>query len=466
MITHNTHKMKQFFVLILIVFVASCTPKENPLVDLYGNPVAKQKIYSLQHSPTDSVLNYCFYLPNSYNGKDPLPVLFFFDPHGDGNLPLKNYQSVADKYGYILVGSNNVKNGLSGTYAFSVFQQLLNETQSRFLIDNKRIFTSGFSGGAKLAIIFAQQLPQIAGVIACGASIPISVDELPKFYYINIIGTSDFNYLEVQQTNSAFEQKGMNYSSIAFNGTHEWPPIAEFDLSVTGLEIYCMKTNRCAKNEKWLESVWNQMQDSIKNKENQQDLISQMLLLRQTERWFTGIQNIKELKIQQTKLEQSPQFIKQVTKQQGLLQKEIVLRSEFIKAIELSDLDWWKAEVTRFKESIVNSDKEVALISQRLLNYISMVSFMLTKNDLDDAKMDDAFKKIQIYELVDSKNPDVYLMYARYYQISEDKESMTKSFEKAITLGFVSWEQYSNDNSWKGLFVEPEIQRLKTYGDL
>ncbi|MFA6401331.1 MAG: hypothetical protein WCX31_06855 [Salinivirgaceae bacterium] len=437
-------------------------PKREAIVRFIWQNCRKTNGLLSPAKPNGLIAPLLFLFANSYNGKDRLPVLFFFDPHGDGSLPLKNYQSLANNYGYILVGSNNIKNGLSGSYAFSVFQQLLNETQSRFLIDNKRIFTSGFSGGAKLAIIFAQQLPQIAGVIACGGSIPFNGDELTRFYYVGMVGLADFNYLEAQQSFSAFDQKGIDYTAITFAGKHEWPPVAEFNLAFSGLELFCMKTNRTPKNEKWMNTLWNQMQDSINDSEKKQNYIAELLTLRQTERWFNGIRNISDIKIQQATLEQNPQFIKQVTKRQALLQKEIALRSEFIKAIELRDLEWWRAEVTRFNETTSNSDKEVALIGRRLLNYLSMVSFMFTKNDLDDGKLDDAFKKIQIYALVDATNPDVYLMYARYYLLSGDKKLMVENFKKALSLGFVSWEQYASDNSWKALFAESEIQQLKT----
>jgi predicted esterase len=449
-----------FAFLFLSSILFSCSQKDKPVLDLLGKPLEKQKINQHHSLTADSLSYYSYYIPESYNGKDRFPVLFFLDPHGDGTLPLKNYQKLADKYGYILIGSQTIKNGLSGSYSFSTFQMLLNESQSRFLIDSKRLFIAGFSGGAKLAIIFAQQLTQISGVIACGGSIPLSSDYQPTFHYIGIIGTADFNYLEAQQTYSLFDQKGIDYTSISFAGKHQWPPLVEFDLAFAGMELYCIKTDRAAKNQKMLDSLWKQMQDSIKNKESKQDLISQMLILRQTERWFNGIRNIDQLISQQTSLTQNPQFAYQVNKRQGLLQKEIMLRSEFIKAIDQKDLDWWNAEINRFKETSLNADKEVGFIGQRLLNYISMVSFMLTKNDLDDAKLDDAFKKIQIYERVDAQNPDVYLMYSRYYLLSGDKLKMVQSFNKALALGFISWEQYSNENSWKSLFSEAEIQQL------
>src|SRR3954464_3138449 len=53
---------------------------------------------------TDASQSYALYIPSLLK---VLSVIYFFDPHADGSLPLKNYKSLADKYGFILIGSNN-----------------------------------------------------------------------------------------------------------------------------------------------------------------------------------------------------------------------------------------------------------------------------------------------------------------------------------------------------------------------
>src|ERR1017187_4246613 len=59
---------------------------------------------------SDSTQSYALYIPAKAN-KSALPIIYFFDAHGDGALPLKKYKSLADAYGFILIGSNSSKNG-------------------------------------------------------------------------------------------------------------------------------------------------------------------------------------------------------------------------------------------------------------------------------------------------------------------------------------------------------------------
>jgi len=54
--------------------------------------------------------SYALYIPAG-NKHDTLPVIYFFDPHGDGSFPVTRYKALADQYGFILIGSNNSKNG-------------------------------------------------------------------------------------------------------------------------------------------------------------------------------------------------------------------------------------------------------------------------------------------------------------------------------------------------------------------
>ena len=62
---------------------------------------------------SDTSLTYALYLPKRYTSFERSPVIFLFDPHGDGSLPIEKYKELAEKYGYILAGSNTSKNGMS-----------------------------------------------------------------------------------------------------------------------------------------------------------------------------------------------------------------------------------------------------------------------------------------------------------------------------------------------------------------
>jgi hypothetical protein len=459
---NKSNTMNKFaWIFFAVVLFASCQNTSNNITDKAGNPIAIETLTAQQLGVSDSSLNYIFYLPRNYNGVEKLPIVFFLDPHANGKLPLTAYAELATKYGYVFVASNNIKNGQTADYTLHVFKKLIAETKHRFVIDEKRMFVAGFSGGAKLAIIFTQQIPEIIGVAACGASMPLVADYKPNYYYAGIVGNEDFNYLETNQTFSIFEQRSYDYTSEIFDGGHAWPPVKSFEMALIGFEIYAMKLKRTEINEEWLSQIEQKMNDSISLFEKTGQALKQNIYIRQSARWFYGLQNTKELNNQAIKVETSAAFINQVKKQQKLIQTEVKLRAEYIRAIELRDKEWWMQEVESINKSINQSDKELAQVSKRLLNYLSMVSFMLVKTDLEDSRFDNALKKLAIYEGVDPKNPDVYLMYARYYMQMGDSEKMKENFTKAQQLGFNDYETYKNEQFWKALFENEGIIALQ-----
>ncbi len=444
--------MKRFFwISIILATIVGCKGPVKNVTDKAGNSIETGKIVNNQHSSTDTNTNYCYYLPQAYNGSDKLPIIFFLDPHANGSEPIKKYADLANKYKYILVASNNVKNGMPGNISMSEFQQMIQEAQHRFVFDEKRMFTAGFSGGAKLAMVFAQQLPEIIGVAACGGSIPMNQNDKPGFYYVGIVGNQDFNYLETNQTFSLYDQNGFDFTSVIFDGDHMWPPKESFEMAFIGFNIYAIKLKRADKDKTWLDEVWEKMNDSIASFDKRGDLVNENIYLKQTTRWFHGLRNIQDLTKRSYEIEQNRAFLNIAKKRQKLIQTEVVLRSEYIKAIETQDLTWWKNEVQRINESITQNDKAVANVSSRLLNYLSMAGFMLVKTDLMDSRLDDAIKKIKIYEMVDPDNPDVYLMYAHYYMQQDDTENMKLYFNKALDNGFKDFVTYKNDSFWSEL---------------
>jgi len=443
--------------LISLTFLTGCNMKSQKITDKTGAPVYQGTITDNQTGAHDSTLNYCYYLPKKYNGVDKFPVVFFLDPHAKGKLPLQHYAKLADEYGYIFIASNTIKNGLSAYEASRWMKELMNETKNRFTIDEKQLFASGFSGGAKLALIYTEQMPEIIGVIACGGSIPINKDQRPNYYYAGITGNQDFNYLETQQTATVFDQQGFDYTSINFDGGHEWPPVESFEIGLIGLKIYSIKIKRAGKNEDWLDKVWQRMNDSITHFAESKDLINENIYLSQTQRWFYGLKNIQDIKKKSIALTQNIDFRKHLQKKQKLIQNEVKLRAEFIRAIQLRNMDWWEREIANMNKSINQNDKDIAQVSQRLLNYLSMASFMLVKTDLDDARLDEALKKLKIYQLVDTDNPDVYLMYAHYFMQLEDYEAMNLNYKKAIDLGFADIESYKKDAFWTNLLNRKDL---------
>src|SRR5437763_13221051 len=117
-------KATQFIKLIILIFYIVACANKNPADTANDNNVKDTLVTSNTFVPdsfdpgkvidhvackTDAAQSYALYIPVE-GDKKALPVIYFFDPHADGSLPLKKYKALADQYNFILIGSNNSKN--------------------------------------------------------------------------------------------------------------------------------------------------------------------------------------------------------------------------------------------------------------------------------------------------------------------------------------------------------------------
>ncbi len=176
--------------------------------------------------------NFALYLPTKYHADTAVPVLIFFDPHGNGNFPLRKYEGLAEKYGYIMLGSNDSKNGLTLNQTKNFAQNLLTEALARF--HTSKVYFCGFSGGAKVALMAGSQLPKVGAVIYCGASTPIQTTHPIKL--LGFAGTADMNYTDVVQFERELNDPQVEHYLIEWDGKHEFPSPEVFEEAFTFLE--------------------------------------------------------------------------------------------------------------------------------------------------------------------------------------------------------------------------------------
>jgi len=211
------------------------------------------RIIDVVKCEADPSQSYALYVPSNYSGTRRWNVIFAMDPGARGRIPVTQFQVAAEKYGYIVAGSNNSRNGYWSSSLLAV-QAMAADVGARFVIDSKRIYAAGMSGGARVAMQVAMADNQIAGVIACSAGYP---DAQPRksvqFAVFATAGTEDFNYLELRKLDR--ELKSPHHLAI-FEGGHGW---LSSDLAVEAvewMEIQAMKSGRRAKDNALLEKIF------------------------------------------------------------------------------------------------------------------------------------------------------------------------------------------------------------------
>ena len=145
--------------------------------------------------------SYALYLPSSYSPQQSWPIVYAFDPGAGGRLAVAKFQKAAEMFGYIVVGSNNARNG-PWEPIVKAAQAMWTDTRARFALDEKRIYSAGFSGGARAAALFPKIIGRrTAGVVGCGAGIAQGqkAEELSTSAYCGLAGLRDSNYREMHQ---------------------------------------------------------------------------------------------------------------------------------------------------------------------------------------------------------------------------------------------------------------------------
>ena len=138
----------------------------------HAEELDRGKIINKIYCRDDNEYSYALFLPSVYSKEKKWPIIFGLDPGARGRIPVEKFRAAAEKYGYIVVGSNNARNGPWKDFVLPV-QVTWADIQGRFQVDPDRIYATGFSGGARGAVVFPFAVKKkLAGIIACGAGLP------------------------------------------------------------------------------------------------------------------------------------------------------------------------------------------------------------------------------------------------------------------------------------------------------
>jgi len=198
--------------------------------------------------------SYALYLPTGYTPKKTWPIIYSLDPAARGRMPVEMLREAAEKYGYIVVGSNNSRNG-PGKIQYDAMQAMWGDTHQRFAIDDKRVYLTGFSGGARAATMIAKGCGTCAaGIIAHGAGF---VNEMPpskdiQYSYFSAIGTRDYNYPELVALADTLDSLKVPHRLRRYEGTHQWATPEVWVEAVEWMELHAMKENRRPRDDAFL----------------------------------------------------------------------------------------------------------------------------------------------------------------------------------------------------------------------
>lgn len=194
------------------------------------------------------------YLPSSYDPAKKWPVLYCLDARGRGRLPLDRFRDAAERYGWIIVSSNNSASDTSMQVTADAMKAIWIDSRLRLSIDTSRVYVAGFSGTARFAAISDQLLGHVRGVIAAGAGLPYDSPvrkTFPYDYYLTV-GRRDFNYYEVHKLERTLLERAATFHVAYFDGTHGWPPSSVAGDAIEWMQLRAMRDGLVPADESFL----------------------------------------------------------------------------------------------------------------------------------------------------------------------------------------------------------------------
>jgi dienelactone hydrolase len=295
----------------------------------------------------DATQSYALYVPSTYSPDRPGKLLIAFHPGARGRLMVEKYAAAAEQYGYIVAGSNTSRNG-SWSVSAAAVQAMSADLGRRFAIDAERLYLTGLSGGARVAMQVALGKNNIAGVIASSAGYP---DSQPRadvpFAVFGTAGTEDFNYIEMRLLDRKLTSP--HYLAV-FSGGHTLPPDAVALEAIEWMELQAMKSGRRTRDDALVDRLFEKRQRRIATSTNAADTVH---LLDALVSDFKGLRDVSADSARARDLSRQPDVKKALARQRADDDAEArMLGDIFDLEAELSDESRHDAALIRLRDRL------------------------------------------------------------------------------------------------------------------
>jgi predicted esterase len=266
--------------------------------------------------PTNS---YALYLPSAYSPSKRWPLLLVFDPFARGEVSVKLFHEAAEKYGFIVVGSNNSRNFQDPSAAICT---LWADVKERYAIDPRRVYTAGLSGGARVASSIALACKNcIAGVIANGAGLPNGTTtpgpEVADWFLV--AGTTDFNYPELLHLKEALDARNAASRFVVYDGEHNWMPKDFAERALAWLQLRAMVKGIAPVDKEFIGRQFEGRLAEAASAQKAGDILAAVRDYREIAQDFTTFRDVKEQEALAKSLAASEEFRKAAKNEKATL---------------------------------------------------------------------------------------------------------------------------------------------------
>jgi hypothetical protein len=430
---------------------------------------AKGTIVDHLVSLDDPAQSYALYLPSQYSSTRSWPVIYAFDPGGQGKEAVEVYRLAAEKYGYIVVGSNNSRNG-PVAIQMAAARAVWLDTHRRFALDKNRVYMTGLSGGARAATSFALYCSTctVAGVIAHGAGYPEISGKFPAvndhFAYYAAIGDVDFNFPEIMTLRREKDEQAASFKIKLYPGPHQWAPPSIVEDAVEWMEIKAMQSGVEKVDAVFVRRIFERTQAEAAQSEREGDALGQYYALRSLVQDFKGLEDVTQFE-GRLALFKTSKALKTANRDE---QREIELQTS-LTATASGELALLRAQpglaqdiasvMRDLREKAHLKDKNSA-VSSRAFTELWVECIEAGQDLFRQGHYIQAATYFSLMAEVAPDKPGLLVMLAEAKVRAGDKKDAVKTLELAVHRGLKDTKALTDDPELQPLASDPAFQRI------
>lgn len=404
---------------------------------------------ALKDAPNET---YALYLPNSYKANQLSPIVFIFDPSGRARNGIGHFVKAAEKYGYVLVCSNNTKNGphnVNFDYANNLFQHVF----TNFNIDNQRIYTAGFSGGSRLAMAIAVLTKRMQGVIACGSGFPGNVAPVASesFSYAGIVGNRDMNYLEMNNNKALLNALQVSNELFVYDFGHAWPSQDQLVVAFDWLQLEAFKKGLVSLDESEIVAQYLTALNEQETETEDRDLIRKYAKYQRILKTFAPYLSLDSIVEKAKNLKASKEFVKQQRSYKAAIARESELSGEltqkFLKDVEkpASKTAIWQRTISKLSKKIEKTeDLFEKRMLQRVVRQISVTSYETAFSRQSTLSLEQLMFCYEVWIFTAPQNPYGYFIQMRNAMKKGDEDLALEYLSRLVDTGYSNLEALEN----------------------
>ena len=459
--------MLRILVVLVILFATRALPQDSPPAAGYSQAFETGKILPEIQCAAHPEQSYALYLPSKYSPKRRWPLVVSSDPGAHGTIPLELQKDAAERLGYILVSSNNSRNG-PWQPRLEATEGIVRDVQARFPIDLRRIYFAGFSGGARFSSQLALLCKCSAGVLLSGAGF---AEKLPPaantvFPVFSTVGTFDFNYKEMIPLQDSLAKAGYPHWLRIFEGPHRWAPPDIMEEALTWFRIQALKKQLEARDQTFIEAQFAKARARAESLEQSGDLLDARREYLQIADTFDSLVDVASMRTKAQKLERVRAVREGAKHEQNDFKEETQLAADLVARVLTppdnpenrlqSDQDL-QAQIVHLRQNAEQEKRpERARVFKRALGDVFVTTMQTGDSLQEEKKFQNA---IRDYEFATQAMPDsawAWEQLAVARTCAGKKKEALASLRKAYEL--------ANDKPsfWKWVQTEPQLAPLRS----